>query len=492
MWNTVTHNYNRGMKTSQSACDSELRNLWLKTKRKGFVKLDHSSSRWERSNMNVDSRAFEWYMCLTRREKRVFRNMIHNLSQGASFEVTVCLLSQRFNIGHRLCWEVVERFRKKDNPRYGRKFGISPQEDAKSPSPIAFKQSRNWRKKPHKLGDRQMKLAIWEAKALASKHNYRDDVFEQLLKQERRQVRAWDIVSEGIVDINTFAETRHRCIEYITNFSVAHRLQQQTTEASFVYLWRFLSLPEARAIVNWSSGIKGASGEYSLVTVAMCFLMISSKFEEVYPPRTFAFAVRVGCSIRELLSLEIELLSALKWNLLTSTPVDFLDRFSSMMSEKKTKLLSMFILELSLLTRITTGTNPTIYKPSERFDSGGTGLMPGSVLMKARPSEVALGCLILSLAYQGKACYPVKLEYCSRMRAGSVSEVVQGLHHQFRSEACSYTSHSNPILNKFLLPRFHCVGDFKPPTFRELIQHNAFRGTELAKIYTKKRNCIAQ
>lgn len=118
--------------------------------------------------------------------------------------------------------------------------------------------------------------------------------------------------------------------------------------------------------------------------------------------------------------------------------------------------------------------------------------MPCSVLMEARPSEVALGCLILSLAYQGKACYPVKLEYCSRMSAASVCEVVQGLHHQFRSEAYSHNSHYNLILQKFSLPRFHCVGDFKPPTFRELVQHNAFRGTELAKIYTKKRNLIAQ
>lgn len=297
--------------------------------------------------MNVESRALEWYMCLTRRKKRVFRNMIHNLSKGASFEVTVYLVSQRFNIGHRLCWELVERFRKKDNPRYGRKFGIPPQEDVKSPSPNAFKHSLNPTKKPHKLGDRKMKLAIWEAKALASKHNYGDEVFEQLLKQERRQVSAWDIVSEGIVDINTFSEKRQKCIEYITNFSVMNRLQQKITEASFVYLWRFLSLPEARAIVNCSSGIKGASGEYSLVIVAMCFLMISAKFEEVCSPRTFAFAVRVGCSMREFLSLEIKLLSALKFNLLTSTPVDFLDRFLLMTFEKKTRMLSMFILELS-------------------------------------------------------------------------------------------------------------------------------------------------
>jgi len=136
----------------------------------------------------------------------------------------------------------------------------------------------------------------------------------------------------------------------------------------------------------------------------------------------------------------------------------------------------------------------TVLKPCRKrwLKTGGTYAKPTSVLMGAKPSEVALGCLILSLAYQGKVCYPVKLQYCARIPAELVSDIVQGLHRQLRIKTCTHVSQANGILKKYSLKIYQDVGRFKPPSFRELLAHNAFRGTALAKVYRKQANLEAQ
>jgi len=138
--------------------------------------------------------------------------------------------------------------------------------------------------------------------------------------------------------------------------------------------------------------------------------------------------------------------------------------------------------------------NSTILKHCRKrwLKTGGTYAKPTSVLMEAKPSEVALGCLILSLAYQGEVCYPVKLEYCARIPVELLSDIVQGLHRQLRIETCSHVSRGNGILKKYFLEICQDVGGFKPPSFRELLAHNAFRETALAKVYRKQANLEAQ
>jgi len=175
--------------------------------------------------------------------------------------------------------------------------------------------------------------------------------------------------------------------------------------------------------------------------------------------------------------------------------MDFLGLYSeAVTSENKTKLLAMFILESSWSTKMTQGKNHNIFNPSMQrwLQTGRSGVMPSSILMVARPSEIALGCLVLSLAYQGKVCYPVKLEYCSCIRVGIVSGVIQGLHDQLRSVTHSLTSKTSATLKKYLLQRYEYIGKFKPPKFRELVEHNAFRGTELDKIYRKQINLVVR
>jgi len=95
---------------------------------------------------------------------------------------------------------------------------------------------------------------------------------------------------EGIAILETYAPIRRGSVDCIIRFSVNYRLQLKTTEAAFVHLNRFLLLPKATSILKRSCGVRGAVGVYPLLSVSMCILMISAKYEEIYPPSQSAFA----------------------------------------------------------------------------------------------------------------------------------------------------------------------------------------------------------
>jgi len=169
--------------------------------------------------------------------------------------------------------------------------------------------------------------------------------------------------------------------------------------------------------------------------------------------------------------------------------VDFLGRFyEAVETASKTNLLAMFILEASWRVEMAVGTDTSIFKSGVKrwLKNGTVDVMPASVLMVAKPSEIALGCIILSLAYQGKVCYPVTMEYSSRIRPDVISNVVEELHQQLRIETNTHVTQPSAIVRKYSQRKLQYVGAFKPPTFRELLEHNAFGGTELAGIYNSK------
>jgi len=445
----------------------------------------------ELSTPNDELGAFEWYQCLTSGEKKMLQNMLVNLvSQGASLKTIVRLVSQRFSIGEQLSRDVVLWRGKEDASRCSIKKKTAEEEDVKSQSSTSSIQSSSPRKPPKRQWKPEMKIVLWERK-LATKHTYKDEVFKLILDEEKKQATAWHIVREGAARLPIFAPQRRRCIECIIKFSVKYKLRPKTTEASFIHLYRFLLLPKAQTIVHSSSGVKGAIGRYPLRTIGLCILMISAKYEEIYPPVLSVFAEQVKCTTRDLAKLERKLLYVMNWSLVTTTPVDFLGRFAqSVRAASKTNTLAMFILEASWQAEMAVGTDPTIFRPCVQrwLQTGRFGVMPTTVLMVAKPSEIALACLILSLAYQGKVCYPVTLEYCARNRAGLVSEVVEGLHQQLRIETSKNVLKPSAIVHKYSQARYQGIGGFKPPTFRELLEHDAFRGTELATIYNERSN----
>jgi len=105
--------------------------------------------------------------------------------------------------------------------------------------------------------------------------------------------------------------------------------------------------------------------------------------------------------------------------------------------------------------------------------------LPACILHVAKPSEIALGCIILSLAYQGKVCYPLTLEHSAGVRVNTLAHIVKQLHTQLRAEV----KRRSAVVKKYSMRRYQSIGTFKPPSFQELLGHNAFRGTELYGMY---------
>jgi len=258
-------------------------------------------------------------------ERDVLENMILSFTQhGARVKTVIKLVAHKFDISHRLAREVVA-WRSQASPD--------------STPKVQYTSSKE---------DPLVLLAKWEKMVDASKHNYSTEVFERLLVEETNQETSWDVVREGVAGVSVFAPRRQDCIEGMTYFSAKYKLLSKTTEAAIVYLNRFLLLKEAKAILDSDSGVTDASGKYPLMTVAMCILMISSKYEEIYPPALSSFAKFAQHSARDFRKLEMTLLGMMSWKLMTSTSADYIGRFfKALECSYKTYLLAMFILEAS-------------------------------------------------------------------------------------------------------------------------------------------------
>lgn len=419
-------------------------------------KLDRASSLPQFHN---GTRAYEWYQTLNCAEKDMLANMMCTFtSHGVKIKTAIKLIAQKFNISHRFVRDV-----------------------------IAF-WSRGWSGPPQVLkmksnvqANSALKLAKWE-KMATGKHNYSKEVLVRLLDEEANQETSWHVVREDVVELDTFAARREVCVEVMTKFSYKCRLLPKTVEAAFVYLDRFLILRGAKKILKAGSGVKGATGKWSLRAVSICMLMISSKYEEIYPPGLNSFAKFAGKSPQQFVELELTLLHAMKWNLMTSTSADHIKRyFSAVNCESKTYLLAMFILEASWRLDMSCGQDISIFSPStsEWLKSGQNKLLPTSVLHVAKPSQIALGCIILSLAYQGKLCYPDSLHNISGISSNNFSHIVRHLHMRLKSETEKHVTRNSVVVKKYSTRRYQYIGAFKPPSFCELLEYNAFRGTKL-------------
>jgi hypothetical protein len=131
------------------------------------------------------------------------------------------------------------------------------------------------------------------------------------------------------------------------------------------------------------------------------------------------------------------------------------------------------------------GEDESIFNPSTLrwLKDGRNTELPACILHLAKPSRIALGCIILSLAYQGKVCYPVALEHSAGVNVEIVAHIVKQLHTQLKAETEKYGTRSSAVVAKYLLSQYHKIGAFKPPSFHELLGYNAFRDTELYRFY---------
>jgi len=76
-------------------------------------------------------------------------------------------------------------------------------------------------------------------------------------------------------------------------------------------------------------------------------------------------------------------------------------------------------------------------------------VLPACVLLFAKPSDIALGCIILSLAYQGKMCYPTSLQQIAGISSDSFSHIVKQLHIELKSETEKHVTRNSTVVKKY-------------------------------------------
>lgn len=89
-----------------------------------------------------------------------------------------------------------------------------------------------------------------------------------------------------------------------------------------------------------------------LQLVGVTSLFIAAKYEEIYPPelKDFVYVTDKAYTKTELLEMEGKIISELQFNLVTTSPLRFLERSSRIgRLDQKFKFFSLFLLELCLL-----------------------------------------------------------------------------------------------------------------------------------------------
>jgi len=76
------------------------------------------------------------------------------------------------------------------------------------------------------------------------------------------------------------------------------------------------------------------------------------------------------------------------------------------------------------------------------------------------------------------------LEHAAGLSVDSVAQIVKQLHMQLRAVTEKHVTHCSTVVQKYSMRRYQYIGAFKPPSFHELLEHNAFRGTKLFGMYS--------
>jgi len=194
------------------------------------------------------------------------------------------------------------------------------------------------------------------------------------------------------------------------------------------------------------------------------------------------FAKYVNFTPTLFLKLEATILQTINWNLTSSTCADFMGRFlSAVKPSKKTYHLAEFILESSWRTNLEVENNRSIL--AKLLNRRQSKDRQTSVIQKTKPSCIALGSIVLSLAYQGRICYPISLEHTGGVEASALTHIVKWLHEQLKIVTERHLSCKSAVVLKYSTERYCCAGAFRPPSFRDLLEDDRFRETDFCKIY---------
>jgi len=361
-------------------------------------------------------------------------------------------------------------------------------------------------------------LELWhrEVKKERLSDTYRHHILTNLLDQEATWGNMWLNFDPGETRDN-FLAAHCAVVGKMSDFSCRYKLKTKTLEASVLMLDKVLTsatfsqhikgsiktTPPAVPRTNSSSAAAGASAAatspaevtYTVQTIGMTLLFMQAKFEEIYPPpiSTFMKWCSSGTDTSAMCTLERMLLLELGWNMTTATATDYLGWFFECLNvDKKTEVLSYYILESSYRAKLTEQIHGPVNRKWSFFnkEKQQQKSFPPCDLMESYPSKLALGALCLSLAYQGKKCFPRELEALVGMTSFDLGPLMKQLHDQLRAVVHEHITLPCPTIKKFSMRRYMQIGSFKPPTWLEMVQHNAFRESRIIEAVQRRMQTI--
>lgn len=215
---------------------------------------------------------------------------------------------------------------------------------------------------------------------------YVNEIFEYChIKEVSDKVRP-DYMTEQ-VDINE--KMRAILVDWMVEVHVKFKLLTETMFLSVNIVDRFLSI---KPITRQKLQLVGISA-----------MLIASKYEEIYAPelRDFIHIADKAYSREEVLRMERLILTALDFNLSTSTPLHFLRRFSkASKSDSKTHTLSKYLSELTLA------------------EYG---------MLKYLPSHIAASSVYIARCMTGRAPWSATLEKYAGLREEDIADCVHEL-----------------------------------------------------------------
>lgn len=329
-------------------------------------------------------------------------------------------------------------------------------------------------------------LELWKRKCEKEvvSETYKEHILKTLLTEEAEWGKTWLMYEPG-EERDNFLLAHQAVVDKMADFSVRYKIQTKTLESAILLFDKIYTSPQMARYVK-QPGRQNTEGRYSIHAIAMTLLFMEAKFEEVYPPPLSTFLKWCGKDVNaaDFVMLEHLLLLELGWNLLTVTATDYLGWFfAAVKGDSKTKHLTYFILECSYRMK------PLQSTANRKWDLFGkkkqAKAFQTSELLESYPSKLALGCVCLSLAYQGRICFPKPLADLVGLASYEVGPLIYELHMQIRSVVQKNQTRPNATVKKFALRRHMQIGHFKPPAWDEMVAHNAFRQTQIAETVRK-------
>ncbi|CAJ0596630.1 unnamed protein product [Cylicocyclus nassatus] len=249
---------------------------------------------------------------------------------------------------------------------------------------------------------------------------FSDDIYRYMRDRETK-VRAKAHYMTRQTDINP--EMRAILVDWLSEVAQEYKMHQETLHLAVSLVDRTLS--------------KFRTNRDRLQLIGTTAMMISSKYEEIYPPelKEFVYVTDDTYTAEQILHMERIILNELHFDVGTPTSQWFGGRFARhQRATRKTVNAMNMLLDLVLLE---------------------------VEYIAYRPSYIAAACLCYANVLTGPKPWSTEMEHWSGISIANITTLLRDVHNTFR---LSSTSKFRSIPQRYGTPEFDCVADLPPPT----------------------------